>query len=304
MIVRFGKRAFVKDALKEALPNVEAAVWFAKAMDFTATDRSELLYILFGESDVVRALTREGGEHSTELQDYLLEEGYEYLLNEGNVRFSTDVPKGDILPHVWESLTIQIVDSIKEVIDVVGDTIGMMPGKEGEMLIESMMKFNVRRPVFGDFLAKVKHHHQVPNLVVFDTSGSMTEETVKLIVAEVVALAYKANAHLAIVSDTATVWGPGEYDVDVVLAAAEYCGTHYETLAPLFDSDWGAVVTIADYDSSYAAKGAFASARGRVQEVFDISLVDRPTYLSEVIGTVSAKVTPLMIANDNYCCMR
>jgi hypothetical protein len=89
-----------------------------------------------------------------------------------------------------------------------------------------------------------------------------------------------------------------------VLDVAEFSGTHYETLAPLFDQDWGVVVTIADYDSSYAAMGAFGKAKGRVHEVFDISLVDTPTYLSEVIGTVADKVTPVLIAQDRYCCMR
>jgi hypothetical protein len=38
--------------------------------------------------------------------------------------------------------------------------------------------------------------------------------------------------------------------------------------------------------------------------VFDISLVDQPTFLSEVIGSVADKVTPVLIARDSYCCMR
>ena len=49
---------------------------------------------------------------------------------------------------------------------------------------------------------------------------------------------------------------------------------------------------------------AFARVKGRVHEVFDISLVNRPTYLSEVIGSIATKVTPVLIARDNHCCMR
>lgn len=172
------------------------------------------------------------------------------------------------------------------------------------MLMQSLMTMNARRPIIGDYKARIKHESQVPNLWILDCSGSMTEQTVRLLVDEVCAGAYRANAHLAIVSDHATIWGPGEYDSEVVLQAAEFSGTHYEELVPLFDQDWGTVVTIADYDSSWAARGAFAKAKGRVHEVFDISLVDRPTYLSEVVGSLASKVTPVLIARDNYCCMR
>jgi len=305
VIVRIGNnRAFVKDALIEALPDVESALWFTKAFDFTASERSQLLSVLFGENDVIAALTSEGGEHSTELQDYLLELGYEAQIEEGNVTFSEDAPHGEILPEVWESLQLTIANSIKEVCDKLGGTIGMMPGKEGRMLMQSLMTVNAKRPIIGDYKARVHHESQVPNLWILDVSGSMTETTVRTLVDEVVAGAYMANAHLAIVSDTTTFWGPGEYDSESVLKVAEFSGTHYETLVSLFDQDWGVVVTIADYDSSYRAMDAFAKAKGRVSEVFDISLVDQPTYLSEVIGTVADKVTPVLIARDRSCCMR
>jgi hypothetical protein len=305
VIVRIGNnRAFVEDALKEALPDVESALWFAKAFDFTAQERSSLFSVLFKNSDVIDALVNEGGEHSTELQDYLLELGYDQLIEEGAVKFSTDVPKGEVLPEVWESLQVVIAASIKEVCDALGDSIGRMPGKEGRMLMQSLMTVNAKRPIIGDFKARIKHQSQVPNLWILDVSGSMTETTVRKLVDEVVAGAYMANAHLAVVSDTTTFWGPGEYDSETVLNVAEFSGTHYETLAPLFEQDWGVVVTIADYDSSYRAHDAFAKVKGRVSEVFDISLVNQPTFLSEVIGDVADKVTPVLIARDNSCCMR
>lgn len=306
MIVRIGtNRAFIKDALVEALPDVESALWFAKAMGLTPSERSELLFVLFGTRNVIAALTNEGGEHSTQLQDYLIEEGFGALLEAGAIRFDRDAPlHGEVLPEVWESLQLTIANSIKEVVDTLGDRVGRMPGKEGRMLMQSLMTMNARRPIIGDYKARIKHESQVPNLWILDCSGSMTEQTVRLLVDEVCAGAYRANAHLAIVSDHATIWGPGEYDSEVVLQAAEFSGTHYEELVPLFDQDWGTVVTIADYDSSWAARGAFAKAKGRVHEVFDISLVDRPTYLSEVVGSLASKVTPVLIARDNYCCMR
>lgn len=305
MIVRIGSnRAYVKAALRDALPNVESALWFAKAFDFTAQERSELLAVLFGEYDVVQALVNEGAEHSIELQDYLLELGYDSFIEEGAVRFSTDTPTGEILPQVWESLQLTIAASIKEVIDTLGSTIGRMPGKEGRMMMESLMTMNARRPLIGDFKARIQHQAQVPNLWILDVSGSMTESTVRALIDEVVAGAYMANAHLAVVSDTTTFWGPGEYDSDTVMRVAEFSGTHYETLAPLFDQDWGVVVTIADYDSSRSAAAAFHKVPGRVHEVFDISLVSRPTYLSEVIGIVADKVTPVLIASNDRCCMQ
>jgi hypothetical protein len=305
VITRIGtNRAFVTAALKDALPDVESALWFAKAFDFTAQERSELLGVLFGQHNVIDALVNEGAEHSTDLQDYLLELGYESQIEEGAVRFGTTSPHGEILPEVWESLQITIADSIKEVCEALGGTIGRMPGKEGRMLVQSMMVMNAKRPTIGDFKARVQHESQVPNLWILDVSGSMTEGTVRSLVDEVVAGAYMANAHLAVVSDTATVWGPGEYDSTTVLQVAEFGGTHYETLVSLFDQDWGVVVTIADYDSSPSALSAFTKAKGRVHEVFDISLVGEPTFLSEVIGSVADKVTPIMIARDRYCCMR
>ena len=63
-------------------------------------------------------------------------------------------------------------------------------------------------------------------------------------------------------------------------------------------------MSIADYDSSPAALRAFANVKGRIGEVFDISLVNRPTFLGQVLGTIADKVTPVLIAKDEVCCMR
>jgi len=88
--------------------------------------------------------------------------------------------------------------------------------------------------------------------------------------------------------------------VEAVLNAAEYGGTHYEELAPLFDDQqWGVVVTIADYDSSRSAMSAISKMNGTIDTVLDISLVSMPTYLAEVVGQLADEVKPLMIAADH-----
>lgn len=115
-----------------------------------------------------------------------------------------------------------------------------------------------------------------------------------------VALGQEADAHLAIVSNTCTHWLPGEYTEEAVLAAAEFGGTHYEELAPLFtDFEWGTVITIADYDSSPAAKQVLSQCNGTIHTLLDISLVDIPTYLGEVLGQLAGEARPLMVASNN-----
>ena len=133
-------------------------------------------------------------------------------------------------------------------------------------------------------------------LLALDVSGSMREDTIRAIVDDVVGLSWEAKAHLAIVSNNAYVWEPGSYNVDDVLAMAEYGGTQYEMLAPLLDQDWGTVVTIADYDSSLGAKKALACRKGRIGTVLDISLVGKPTFLSECVGQLADEVKPLLVA--------
>ena len=125
---------------------------------------------------------------------------------------------------------------------------------------------------------------------------------------DVVALSYQANAHMAIVSDSCFHWEPGTYDVDTVLRHAQYSGTHYETLAPLFEGhDWGTVITVADYDSSLSAKEYLARhMTGEVEQVLDISLVNRPTFLAECVGQRAKEVRPILISNtgDAYTVLR
>jgi hypothetical protein len=285
--------------LKRGLPDIETALFLAKLYKLNAAELGHLLGTVFGEHDVVHALTLEGGEHSSELQDYILEIGYEYLLESGDITTSTTVPHGEVLPEMWKDLEVTIAKSIQEVADKLKGVIGEMPGKQGEMIFQTLKVANAKRPIIGDYKAKIHHAPQRENLVILDVSGSMSETTIATIIEDVVALSYMANAHLAVVSDTSTHWGPGEYSVDTVLAVAEYSGTHYETLSGLFNQNWGIVVTIADYDSSPVSKTALAKCTGHIEQVLDISLVSRPTYLSEVVGQLADEVRPLLIAQGN-----
>ena len=219
----------------------------------------------------------------------------------GDICFSPDVPKGEILPEVWKSLEVEVAKSIKDVAAKLESVVGMLPGKQGSMVFGSMMKLNAKRPTIGDYRARIQHAPQQKNLLILDVSGSMTEHTVRTIVDDVVALAYMANADLAIVSNTCTYWEAGTYDVDSVLRAAEFGGTQYEMLAPLFDRDWGTVITVADYDSSLSAKQHLTqNCYGRIDQVLDVSLVNRPTFLAECVGQLAAKVRPLLVGNSQY----
>jgi hypothetical protein len=287
---------FSQATLKRGLPDVETALFFAQLYKLNAAELGNLLSVVFDSYSVVSALTSEGGAHSADLQDYIVEIGYEYLIESGDISTGTPPTQGEILPELWKSLEVTIANSIQEVADKIKDVVGALPGKQGEMVFRSLMQVNTKRPTLGVHKATIHHARQKQHLLILDVSGSMSEATIATIVEDVVALGYMANTHLAIVSDTCTYWQPGEYSVDMILAAAEYSGTHYETLASLLDQDWGVVITIADYDSSASAARAIKACSGHIEQVLDISLVSRPSYLSEVVGQLADEVRPLLIA--------
>jgi len=301
--------------LKALLPDTETVLFFGKVYGLDARQLGDLLLKVL-DTDIAHALLGEGGMHSTDLQDYLLNGQYDedgnwidpiaesMFMAEGDITFDPDVPKGEILPEVWKSLETEVAQSIKDVAAKLESVVNLLPGKQGSMVFGAMMKLNRNRPTIGDYRAKIHHEPVKENLLILDVSGSVNSDTISRIVGDVVALSYMANAHLAIVSNSTTHWEPGSYDVDSILAKAEYGGTHYETLMPLFDGrDWGVVITIADYDSSLSAKKALAPMSGRVDQVLDISLVDRPTFLAECVGQLANEVRPLLIASDRYSCM-
>lgn len=292
-------------ALKQMLPDIETALFFGKVYKLGYAKLSELLYLLFKGIDVVDALIGESASHSHTLQDYVLDVlPDEIEVDDASAAFSEDVEppaKGVLLEQVFEAATVEIATSILTVAEKLHGVLDRLPSKYGDMAFQSMRTLNRQRGSLGTYAAQINHCRVAPRIVVFDVSGSVTPHTVQRIVGEVVALAYKANASLAIVSDTATYWDPGTFTVDDVLAAAEYGGTRYEQLLPLLHRDWETVVAVADYDSqgdvpSYIKRNA----RGSIGTLFDLSLVNRPTHLSACLGVLAHEVKPLLIGNSNY----
>lgn len=304
-LIEIGGRKFPEKHLKKWCPTVDTAMFMARLFDFSAQERSALLYALFGEHDLVRALTAEGGIHSNELQDVYLEAGLEHMIEAGELKLEdAPIPNGQVLPQVLESIQVQVAKAIQDVADQIGKVVHSLPGKEGAMVFDYLRVMNAKRPTIGDYKAKVKHANQLPNLLVFDTSGSVDEPTVRTLTPDVVALGYNANLHLAIVSDTATYWKPGEYSVETVLNAAQFGGTRYDELAPLMDRHWGTVITLADYDSYNDARSVIAQCSGSIEQILDISLVSRPTFLSECLGQIAKDVRPIMVADSDYTLAR
>lgn len=289
---------FTVPVLKQLLPTVETVLFFGKVYELDVVQLSNVLHLVH-DSDLARALLT--GDHSVELQDYLVDDlGVPLGLHAGDITFSPSVPTGEILPELWKSMEIEVAKSIKDVAEKLRSVVGLMPGKQGSMVFNAMMKLNVKRPTLGDYRARIHHAPVKENLVILDVSGSMTEHTVRQIVDDVVALSYIANAHLAVVSNTTTHWEPGSYNTDDVLRAAEFGGTQYETLAPLFNRDWGVVVTVADYDSSRSAQSSLAAnCNGHVDQLLDVSLVNRPTFLAECVGQFADEVRPLLVAQTH-----
>ena len=279
--------------LRRHLPTVELALFFAKVYQLDYTKLGQLLRMLFN-TPVVQALTE--GSHSVELQDYLVETVPTEILAEMQQFTSEPMPSSEVLVQLWKSLEVEVAKSIQEVANKLAGTLHLLPSKEGDMLFASMAKINRLRPTVGVYGAHIRHAPVPEVLVVLDVSGSMTEETIEAIIGDVVAMSYNANASLAVVSNSAFLWAPGGYSVKDVLAKAEYGGTHYEQLKPLFDQSWGTVITIADYDSSPSAMKILANCKGHIGQVLDISLVSRTTFLAGCVGQLADEVRPLMLA--------
>ena len=274
------------DQLAHLLPDVETALFFAKLYQLNAQQVTTLLDKLF-HSDVTEALA--SGSHSEELQDYVIDLYPELQLETGSPAAAPNLD-AKLLTEVFEAATIEVATSVRDVAAKLGATLGHMPSQQGQMVFKSLREVNARRPTLGAFKAQVYHPHVPDTLVILDVSGSMTEETIRTIVDDAVALAYNAKASLAIVSNTATLWEPGTFDAQQVLDLAEFGGTQYEQLVPLFARNWGTVICIADYDSHRGVKELFGkSCTGIVGEVFDISLVAKQTFLSECVGVLSNK---------------
>lgn len=289
--------------LRDLLPDTRTALFFGKAYKLDYVALSNLLRTLF-HTTPIQALLAEGDYHSMDLQDYIVDvvppaELQQAGINPGSF---TSTEKPELLHELWDQLEVEVAASITELCDTLGSTLTDVVASQGKMLFSAMMEMNRQRAgVIGTYRAQIKHEKQAKNLLIFDVSGSVSEQTARQIVDEVVALAYKANATLAIVSNTCSYWEPGTYSATDIMAAAEFGGTHYEALSDLLCEDWATVITIADYDSSADARRYIGKrATGRIQQVLDISLVSQPTFLSECVGQLADKVTPMLVGNSSY----
>lgn len=303
-VLTFGSTSFPQKFLKASLPDVETVLFFAEVYELKPDELAMLLHAVM-PSKVIDALTAQADEHSSTLQDFLVEQYWD----DSDQTWKLDIPdpvdgvvgkmapvQAEILPQMWKSIELEIAESIAKVAEKLRDTVAHMPGRTGEMFFKSLAVMNSKRPTIGEHRAVIQHKPIKQVLVVLDVSGSMTEPTITTIIDDTVGLGYEANASFATVSNRMTFWEPGSYNTKLVLEAAEYGGTHYETLAPLFERDWDVVVCIADYDSSYGAKDALARCSGRIGQVFDISLVNRSTFLAECVGQLADHVQPLLIS--------
>ena len=286
-------------ALRRLLPDIETTLFFGKVYKLDAQELGQLLKLTHGGS-VLDALF-EGG-HSTELQSYLVEVVPDHIDVEPYIG-TPEVPKdSEVLAQLFALAEVEVAESIAKVANTLASTLDRLPSKEGQMLFKSMAALNHKRGTIGVHKASIVHQSVPDVLVILDVSGSMSAKTIRTIIDAVVALSWKANAHLAIVSNDTFLWEPGSYDSASVLEKAQYGGTQYETLAPLFNNrSWGTVVTIADYDSSQDAKRVIAATNGSVGTVLDISLEEQPTFLGECISTIAKEVKPLLVSTGVMC---
>ena len=299
-----GKRASIK-VLADLLPDIETVLFFGQVYHLTEAKLRELVLMLF-KTPFFTALLDSAEQHSSTLQGYVLpmltkEEAEQYRNHlsavppaEGHV-----VPNSELLVAAWEAQLTEVAESIETVANKVAGVLDLLPSKYGTMTMQHLRQLNTQRGSIGKYSAQITHQRNIDRLVILDVSGSMSEHTVRAIVGDVVALAYKANATLAVVSNRTYYWSPGEFTVASVLNTAEFGGTQYETLIPLLQQDWEKVITIADYDSSPHAKEQIReAASGHIGEVLDMSLVDRPTFLAECVGQLAQSVRPFLIGTS------
>jgi hypothetical protein len=105
--------------LRKLLPDAETLLFFGKVYKLNAQQMGQLIWKVT-ESDLASALFNEGGHHSNELQDYILDLAEDVdPTRKGELKFDENAPppQGEILPHVWEELEVDVAKSIAKVIE-------------------------------------------------------------------------------------------------------------------------------------------------------------------------------------------
>ena len=294
--------AFTYDFLRRSLVEVKDLLFFCRLYYVSDADRAMLFQLLFPDHEVWAEIN--AGGHSTELQDYLEDQASDAF---GDVQGTGAAAQHDesLLAELLKAAEITIAESISQVADKLGKALGTLPTGEANMVFSTLNVMNTKRNSIGDYRARIvrdrsKVKHKV--LVILDDSGSMTAPTIQTIADDVVNLSYAVNASLVQVSNSARLHSPGLFNTTDVLRAAEYGGTHYETLVPLLNEDWDEVICIADYDSSLYALTAIGRCKGRIKKVWDVSLVERPTFLSECVAQLADEVQSIVIASRDLTC--
>ena len=285
-------------ALKEAVPDIETAVFFAAALDLSLHDTSCMLERLFPHESVVRFFTE--GDHSTTLQQYIVDPQYVPGVHDMPVsQYVGQPPQSVLLTHLLDYATTPVGSSIAEVASSIGTILSKFPHKAGNMSLRHLANFNHRRNQVGSFSATIQHQPEERNLVILDDSGSMGPQLIQAIADEVVALSYSINATLVLVSNTARRWAPGAFTTASVLEHTQFGGTYYEELQPVLNESWDRVVTIADFDSSGSAADYLRrKAKGSIGTIYDVSLVNRPTFLSIALNHLASKRHQIFLANS------
>ena len=201
---------------KEAIPDIETAVFFAAALDLSLYNTSSLLRRLFPYERMVEFFTE--GNHSTMLQQYVVDPQYVPDVHDMPVaQYVGQPPKSELLAHLLEHATTRVGSSITEVASSIATILGKFPSKAGNMSLRHLANFNHKRNQVGTFSATIQHQPEEKNLVILDDSGSMGASLIEAIADEVVALSYSINATLVLVSNTARRWAPGAFTTDAVL---------------------------------------------------------------------------------------
>ena len=289
---------FTQQFLKANLTDIATLLFFAKLYSLDYHQVNTLFNLVMPEHELWNELSN--GVHSTELQDYVAD-----VLDVQNLTYvqgtGEQAAQEDVLTELFKLREVTIASSIREVADTIGAALGSLPSKEGHMVFSAMRRMNLKRNTIGDYRAQIQRKHKTTErvLVILDDSGSMSKETIQTIAEDVVALSYSVDATLVQVSNTARVHTPGTFNVHDVLSCAEYKGTDYSQLLPLFQDDWDVVVCIADYDSYGNVKALFRSVPGHVGKVIDISLVHKSTWLGECVAGIADEYVPMLISKTS-----
>ena len=303
-IIKLSKQTAVSvSALRRLLPDITTALFFCKAYKFSHSQVRDLLPKLFPNSLVLRALLAEAAAHSSTLQDFVVEL-YPTEIQYGEVApaAENEVPSEAVLAELFHEATVTIADNLQQLADKLMTAMDHLPGATGQMIFRNLARVHRARGSIGTFEARIDHSRTSRSLVILDVSGSMTRETVTTILGDVLALTKKADAHLAIVSNNTFLWNPGEASIQGVLNAAEFSGTQYASLIPVLQGAWDTVITIADYDSSRSTKVAIERECKTlsIRQLYDMSLVDCPTFLAECLEFAAEQAQPLLVHRYNY----